>query len=183
MALINGAVSLVALPIVWLTDFTGGVIPQWGGRYILASGLLLGVVGIARTEDAARWARQFFVVLAVAVTVFGLVWMSDRTHEVAGAGAWIAARPEPVVISAVPFWLRESGSYEPDHRWLTVDTRANLDRAARVVTEAGFDRFGLITDRPGRPPLAVPGYHAVSSVAKTWLSDHFQYTVYEKDDG
>jgi hypothetical protein len=174
-------VALLALPIVWLTDFTGGVIPQWGGRYILTSGLLLGVIGIARTESVARWARQLFVALAVAVTLFGLVFMSQRTHQVADAGSWIASRPEPVVVSAVPFWLRESGSLEPDHRWLSVDSRPGLNRAARIVTDAGFDRFGLITDTPGKPPLKIPGFHPVSRVNRDWLSDHFQYTVYARD--
>ncbi len=76
-------------------------------------------------------------------------------------GAWIAARPEPVVVSDVQFWLRESGSYEPDHRWLTVGTRPSSTAPARIVTDAGFDRFGLLTvDDPGRPSPSVPGYHA-----------------------
>ena len=52
-------IALLALPVVWYTDFTGGVLPQWGGRYILTSGLLLGTVGIARSPLCARWARQF----------------------------------------------------------------------------------------------------------------------------
>ena len=115
-------IALVALPIVWMTDFTGGVIPQWGGRYILTSGLLLGVVGIARLREvgplgphAASWSWPS------GSRCSAWSWMSQRTHEVAQAGAWISARPEPVVVSDVQFWLRESGSYEPDHRWLTVD--------------------------------------------------------------
>ena len=179
------AIIAIAGPsVVWLTDFTGGVLPQWGGRYILTSGLLLGAVGMARMEGAARWARQLFVGLAVGVTVFGLVWMSQRTHEVADAGAWIAARPEPVVVSNVQFWLRESGSYEPDHRWLTVDEPGDLDRAAGIVTDAGFDRFGLISlDQHGRPSPSVPGYHEVSQEVQTWLDVPFRYTVYARDGG
>ena len=62
-----------------------------------------------------------------------------------------------------------------------MDTRAHLDDAARVVTDAGFDRFGLLTDAPGHPPLEVPGFHPVSRTTKEWLSDQFQYTVYVKD--
>jgi hypothetical protein len=172
-------IALLALPVVWLTDFTGGVLPQWGGRYILTSGLLLGVVGIARSDRAARWARQLFVVLAIGITAFGLVWMSQRTHGVAEAGSWIAARPEPVVVSNVQFWLRESGSYEPDHRWLTVGDQQQLDHAAHIVTAAGFDRFGLITiDQKGKPSPTVPGYQAVSHEVKSWLGVPFRYTVY-----
>ena len=54
-------------------------------------------------------------------------------------------------------------SYEPDHRWLTVSDRGpSWTRPARIVTDAGFDRFGLITDddRVGPAAGAVPGYHA-----------------------
>ena len=100
----------------------------------------------------------------------------------ARAGAWIAARPEPVVVSDVQFWLRESGSYEPDHRWLTTDKPGDLARAAGIVTDAGFERFGLLTlDQPGKPSPSVPGYAAVSHVVENWLGVPFRYTVYEKD--
>jgi hypothetical protein len=110
--------------------------------------------------------------------------MSQRTHEVADAGAWIAARPEPVVVSDVQFWLRESGSYEPDHRWLTTDKAGDLDRAAGIVTDAGFDRFGLITlDAPGKASPTVDGYRAVSHQVKDWLGVPFRYTIYERDGG
>ncbi len=181
-ARVAAIIAIVGAVLVWFTDFTGGVLPQWGGRYILTSGLLLGVVGIARTESAARWARQFFVTLAVAVTVFGLAWMSQRTHGVADAGAWIASRPEPVVVSSAQFWLRESGSYEPDHRWLTVDRPHDLDRAATVVTDAGFDRFGLLSfDSHGQASPRVPGFHEVSQEVQDWLGVPFRYTVYARD--
>jgi hypothetical protein len=181
-AKVAALIALLALPVVWLTDFTGGVLPQWGGRYILTSGLLLGAVGVARMGAAARWARNLFVGLAVGVTAFGLVWMSQRTHQVATAGAWIAARPEPVVVSNVQFWLREAGSYEPDHRWLTVDKPGDLDRAAGVVDDAGFDRFGLISiDQAGKASPSVRDYHAVSHQIQQWLGVDFRYTVYARN--
>ncbi len=181
-ARVAALIALLALPVVWLTDFTGGVLPQWGGRYILTTGLLLGAIGVARMGVAARWARVLFVGLAVGVTAFGLVWMSQRTHEVARSGQWIASRPEPVVVSDVQFWLRESGSYEPDHRWLTVDKRGDLDRAAGVVVDAGFDRFGLISiDQVGKPSPAVDGFHAVSHEVQQWLGVDFRYTVYARN--
>jgi hypothetical protein len=174
--------ALLALPLVWYTDFTGGVLPQWGGRYILTSGLLLGVIGIVGLERGARWARQFFITLAVVVTVIGLVWMSHRTHEVARAGAWISGRPEPVVVSDVSFWLRESGGYEPAHRWLTTDRSGDVAGAARIVTDAGYDRFGLLTvDGAAPPPASVAGYHQVSHQVQRWLGVDFRYTVYQRD--
>jgi hypothetical protein len=176
-------IAVCSLPFIWLFDFAGGAIPQWGGRYILVSGLILGTLGVTLLADRARWARTFFLVLAVGITVFGLMWMSHRTHEVARAGAWIASRPEPVVVSNEPFWLRESGSYEPGRRWLSVDQPgdAAVAQAAQIVTDAGLDQFGLITqDVPGESSPTVPGYQAGSVEVQHWLGLDFRYTVYDR---
>jgi hypothetical protein len=182
-ARIFALIAVCSLPFIWLFDFAGGAAPQWGGRYILVSGLILGTIGITLLADRARWARTFFLVLAVGITGFGLMWMSQRTHEVARAGEWIAARPEPVVVSNVPFWLRESGSYEPGRRWLSVDQpgEAAIGRAAQIVTDAGIDQFGLITfDEPGAPSPSVPGYRAGAQEIQHWLGVDFRYTVYDR---
>ena len=58
------AVALVSLPLVWAFQFPGGAPPQWGGRYILASGFLLGVLGVAALGLLAGWARVFVVGLS-----------------------------------------------------------------------------------------------------------------------
>ena len=123
---------------------------------------------------------RFFAVLAVAVTVFGLAWMSQRTHEVAAAGDWIAARPEPVVVSRLQFWLRELGSREPDRRWLTTSTPDDLDRAAQVVSAEGFDRFGLLSaEEPDAPAPEIPGFQQVDEQTQSWLGIPFTYRVYQ----
>ena len=176
-------IAVGALPLVWLFDFPGGAAPQWGGRYILLSGLLLGSVGVTLLAKRARWAFRFFLVLAIGVSSFGLLWMSQRTHEVARAGAWIAERPEPVVVSNIPFWLRESGSYEPGRRWLSVEQpgQASIDQAAQIVTDAGLDQFGLLDiDKPGEPSPTIPGYRAHTPDVQRWLGVDFRYTVYDR---
>src|SRR5262249_23044829 len=49
--------GLLALPLVWAYQFTGGAVPQWAGRYILPSGLLLLAVGASALPVLATWAR------------------------------------------------------------------------------------------------------------------------------
>ena len=54
---ILAVIALVALPGVWLLQYTGGAGPQWGGRYVLCTGFLLAVVGIVATETLPHWSR------------------------------------------------------------------------------------------------------------------------------
>ena len=113
--------------------------------------------------------------------MFGLVWMSQRTHEVARAGAWILVRGPAGGGVRRPVRLRESGSYEPDHRWLTVGDHQQLDQAGHIVVDqAGFDSFGLLSlDQPGYQAPAVPE-STVSHERQVWLGVPFVYTVYQR---
>ena len=170
----------VALPVVWMTDFTGGVLPQWGGRYILTSGLAAGR-GRRRPHraDLTRWARQLLRGPGRGVTVFGLVWMSQRTHRWPGPAPGSAPGPSR-------WWCRTCSSGCASRAATSPTTVADRRRAGAAgpgrpasSTDAGFDRFGLITaTSPGHPSPAVPGYHAVSHQVQRWLGVHFRYTVY-----
>ena len=100
---------VLALPIVWMFQFTGGAIPQWGGRYVLTSGLVLTAVGIGVSNLLDHWVRKVLIGLAVGIAVFGLAWMSYRTHEVARSARDVAVVDGPVVSSA-EFWLRQLGA-------------------------------------------------------------------------
>jgi hypothetical protein len=151
-------IALVALPIVWAVQYTGGAGPQWGGRYILHSGLLLGVVGVVALGRLDRRVAVRVVFVAAFVTVFGVAWLSVRSHDVGEAGAALAGRPEPVLISRVGHLLREAGWYADQRRWLTAVTDQDARAAAQIVTAAGFDRFALVDfDRPGESTV-LPGF-------------------------
>jgi len=147
--------ALLPLPLVWAYQYTGGAVPQWGGRYILPSAILLLVVGLCSLPALATWARAGAVVLAVAVTGFGLVWLSIRSHDVARASAALVRAPEPVLISRVAHLAREGGAFYDDRKWLTAVTLADLDRAVDVVQRAGFHQFGVVglDSRPGPDTL------------------------------
>ncbi|MBV9663154.1 MAG: hypothetical protein JOZ37_04230 [Actinobacteria bacterium] len=153
--------AVVALPLVWAYQFTGGAVPQWAGRYILPSGFLLLAVGAWGLPALARWARVGFIGLAVAVTAFGLAWLSIRTHDVARASAALVRAPEPVLVSRVAHLAREGGAFYDDRHWLTAVTQTDLDHAVDVVQQAGFQRFGVVSldAKPG--PDQLGSFHRV----------------------
>jgi hypothetical protein len=169
------AAALLSLPLVWALQYTGGAAPQWAGRYILVNGLLLGTLGVVALGHAARWARVFFVGLAVGVTAFGLAWVSVRTHDVGRAGARLAARPEPVLISRIAHLPRETGWFVHRIRWLTAETRAKEPMAVQVVLDAGYDQFALVegADDAGgqREPHDIGGFERVGSERIPYIAD------------
>lgn len=157
------AVALVALPLIWLFQFPGGAAPQWAGRYMLASGFLLGALALAELRSFWRPGAVGLVVISVAVTGFGVAWLSERSHEVAGAIATVEARPEPVLVSTVAHLAREGGGTYGRRKWLTALTESDLRLAARIVEDRDYRAFALIALAPEqgryRPPM-VPGFTA-----------------------
>lgn len=152
------AVALLSLPLVWLFHSLGGAAPQWAGRYILTTGLVLMALGVVELSALRRWSRRLFVGLAIAVTVFGLVWMSIRTHQMAAAQQVLADRPEPVLVSGVAHLVREGGAYARDHRWLTAQGTTDQLYAADVLARAGERQFGLVQLADGEAAPQLPGW-------------------------
>ena len=158
------AIGLAALPLVLATQFRGGAAPQWGGRYLLVSGLLLAVAGWALLAERPWPVQTGFVLLAVAVTALGLAWTSVRTSDVARTMAALNSRPEPVVVSGVYHLAREGGASYGDKRWLTLGPSAGPPAAASLLTAAGVDRFASV-ELADEPAAAYPGYVQVNAGA------------------
>lgn len=156
-------VALVSLPLVWATQFSGGASPQWAGRYLLVSGLLLGVAGVVALPALPRWARTSGLGLAVAVTAFGVVWTSIRTNNYARAEAALNRRPEPVLVSRIGFLAREGGAFYGERRWLTAPTDEDQRFAVDVVGRAGVTTFGLVEDSWGRVEQRIDGWRVLGS--------------------
>ncbi|MFP5377832.1 MAG: hypothetical protein ACLGIO_13775 [Acidimicrobiia bacterium] len=156
-------VALGALPLVWATQFQGGAAPQWAGRYLLVSGLLLGVAGVAALPRLRPWAGRAFLALAAAVTAYGLVWTSIRTHDVAAAVGALSRRPEPVLVSTVGHLAREGGAFYGDRRWLTAPTEAEQAFAVEVLERAGVTRFAFVGLEGSGEREAPPGWRAAGS--------------------
>lgn len=140
------AAALAALPVVWAFQFIGGAGPQWGGRYVLASTAVLGVVGIvalgARQVPGAM--RVTVLGMCVAVNVFGTAWLWQRTHEIDDLFDRIVAVQDQALIARNPFFLREAGPVALDHRWLSAVSPDELDGPAHVLADAGVDRYSVL---------------------------------------
>jgi hypothetical protein len=175
---------VVSLPIVWWFQFSGGALPQWGGRYVLTTGLVLAAVGVGTSGLVDRWLQIALVALSIGVAVFGLSWMSYRTHEIARAAETIGAIDTPIV-SAQGFWLREVGAvYEPDSRWLSIAGLDDVGVATDILEQAGVTSFDLLwvptqwgDDLPVVEGWAPTGEEQVED----WFDIDFHLTRYERE--
>jgi len=153
------ALAVAALPLVWVFQYSGGAGPQWGGRYVLVSGMLLAVGAVVALHRVSRVAVSVFVIAGVAVSACGVAWLSARSHAVADAMERLEARHDEVLVSRERFLLREGGAfYSPDRRWLSAASDHGLREAFAVTRRAGLDDVGLV-QAPGRPrPRTVAGF-------------------------
>jgi len=167
------AMGLAALPLVVAFQFPGGAIPQWGGRYMLLSGFLVGVVGIASLTPLPRESRLGLMGLSLLVTALGFGWLVVRTHGVGEAGEVLAARPEAVLISPEGFPPREFGATWGSKRWLSTlgrddlpgavsNGRNDLRAAVDIVRQSGAPTFAIVTGSVDHPFPDFPGFREVS---------------------
>ncbi|MGH9179634.1 MAG: hypothetical protein ACRD0N_13900 [Acidimicrobiales bacterium] len=173
-------VSLLALPLVWATQFQGGAAPQWGARYLLVSGLAMAVLGAVNLVTLASWARAFLVGLTVVVTGFGLIWTSQRTHGVADALAALNARTEPVLVSRIGHLAREGGAFYTEHRWLTAPSDEDEAFAVDVLERAGVDRYALVALGTGTAPPPPDGWRVVGRDTVDYLGFDLRVTSFAR---
>jgi hypothetical protein len=153
------AMAVVALPVVWFFQYSGGANPQWGGRYTLLSGALL-LVAATVVLEGRRTALLATVVFAALVTGFGVAWLSQRSHWVADGTEAIIARHDAALISGEAHVMREGGAfYDPSRHWLTATDPAQFRRALSIVDRAGDDEFGYIVADGKELPMTLGGYH------------------------
>ena len=150
--------AVVALPIVWIAQYSGNAKPQWGGRYELLSGVLLAVVAVVALRDR-RAALVATVALSVAVTACGVAWLSVRSHAVADGMETLVARHDQAVVSMEGHLLREGGAfYDPDRHWLTATTGQELRKAVGIVRAAGDTEVAVIAPAAERVPARLGGF-------------------------
>ena len=151
-------VAVAALPLVWIAQYSGNMRPQWGGRYVLVSGVLLAIVGLLGVLPDRRVLIPVLVI-AVAVTAWGVANLSVRSHRIADGMSALVARHDAALISTEAHVLREGGAfYEPQRHWLTATDTAQLHRAARIVAGAGDDELAVLTSDPGGLPVRLAGF-------------------------
>jgi hypothetical protein len=149
------AIAVLALPVVWSTQFTGGAAPQWAGRYILMTSFALGVIGIAALDEVGDAVRIGAVALAASVTVFGVAWMHQRTHDVAESAQRLDRLPEPILVSRIAHLVREGGGVHDLGRWLTALSPRDLKLVGRIADETGADRIAVVDFDGAREPATI----------------------------
>ncbi|MBK5222392.1 MAG: hypothetical protein JJE52_05875 [Acidimicrobiia bacterium] len=176
------AIVAVSLPLVWLTQYTGGATPQWGARYLLPAGVIAGAVGCAALASLDRVRRVVFVGGAVVITVFGAAWMSQRTHEVAEVGEFLAQHRDAPLISDQGFWLREVSTwFDADSPWLSTSGSSGRASASALLEEAGYDSWFLLDARDGPLPT-IAGFEAGESTPVPGFFGMFRLTEYSGTD-
>jgi hypothetical protein len=156
-------VACVALPFVWAAQYTGSMWPQWGGRYVLFTGVLLAVAACVVLQSTPR-ALIATCIVAGLVTAGGLVWLSVRTHVNADGIEHILARDDDVLIAREAHLFREVGAfYTPSRRWLNGATADQLGDAVRVARAAGARELATIAGAGAATPPRIGSYVRSSS--------------------
>jgi hypothetical protein len=140
--------ALLELVLVFVLQWPGNLVAQWGSRYLLVPGAVLAVVGaVALWEHGtATWFRNGVLGLATVVAAFGLVWHVQRTNQVAKAFDRIDAVSAGTVLASTDAnFLREGGSwYRYGDRWLSVDDQDQLLRRGGYADRLDVDRVALL---------------------------------------
>lgn len=168
-----------ALPIVWATQYLEAGTVQWGSRYALLTSLLLTVAGLTELERGAPMVRRAAIGLTIAMTAFGLAWMSVRTHAMADTMARVSARSEDVVITDLGQLFREGGAYySPSRQWLTVLSQADYERAIDVSRQVQARRVAVIGLGYLREPPE--GFSIVARDTIPFFDDELNVAVLER---
>lgn len=159
------ATALVMTVLTWTFQLTGGAGPQWGGRYLLVPTLLLTTLGVvAVVERGDRRMAAAVAGAAVLVSGLGVAWLDQRSQDVEDFFAVLARQPEDVVISTNGFLVREAGPAYDERRYLSVGRRGTVEGAVRVVEDAGFDTFAIVT--LDEEPPATRAEHRSSDIVR-----------------
>ena len=149
--------AVIALPVIWMTEWVGGHAPQWGGRYLLLPTALLVVLAAGQ---AMRLGPRPLVValvgLGAVMSIIGATWHIERTRAVADfADEVFDAPPETVIISDTAYWGSEFGNWYGDRRWLTSGgldgqaTPADLIEVVSVARRAGATTIDVLDSSDG----------------------------------
>jgi hypothetical protein len=136
--------AVAPLPLVWAVQYTGGAGPQWGGRYLLTTGLVASVIAVVVLERNARRMLVGFGLVALVVNGLGVAWLVQRSHAYGDANRALAERSEPVLVFEDPHGARESGPIGRREQWLAAPTDGARAEVADVLTAAGIERFGYV---------------------------------------
>lgn len=158
-------VAVLPLPILFAVQFPAGAIPQWGGRYLLLTGLVLTVAAIALLREHHRSLLMGFAACGLAVTLFGVTWTEIRKDQVTDDWDTIEAVTETdeVVVWRNFVDAREAGSVLIGERWLSAWDEETQENLAVVLRQENVDQFVWI-DELDEEPVTFAGYEATDDL-------------------
>lgn len=145
-------VALAALPMVYSFQFLGAAEAQWGGRYTLSSGLLLGLLALVVLRTSHPVVTRGLIMLSVLTAGISVAWLSQRSHDVDGFFEELVAEAEPLVIARQAFLLREGGAASVGRRWLSPESEAEFSRAVDIARMVGEEQFTVLEWDGAAPP-------------------------------
>lgn len=140
--------ALAALPLVWAFQYVGGAGPQWGGRYTLASAVLLTAVGAPRLVEHFRLVGRGVLALSVGVSVLSVVWLGVRSRSVDAFFERLRTQDAEVVVARNGFLLREGGAATVGRHWLSATSDEAVDDAVEVARRSGAQTVAIVYDGP-----------------------------------
>jgi len=163
-------IALAPVPLVYLTQYVQGAVPQWGGRYLLFTGFLLVVVACSLLPVLDRAVFTGLVVAGLFVTSTGIWFNAERTNLLADDFELIdSVANGDVVVWYDPFMAREAGPAMLEQRWLSSVGDRERVAVLDVLHDEAVDRFVYI-DRIGSDPASFGGFVAVSDIGEWELS-------------
>ncbi len=145
------ACGLLPVPLLLSVQFPQGALPQWGGRYLLLTGLVLMVTGIALVREQHPRLIGGVAVGALAITIFGTTWSYIRMDEITDDWDALNAVTEEneVVVWRDFVKAREAGPLMIGERWLGAAWQDDQELAAELMAEQGIDQFIWIDEADG----------------------------------
>jgi hypothetical protein len=180
---ILAGIALGALPLIFLTQYPAGAVPQWGGRYMLLTGFLLVVVACAELPRVHLGAFRGLLLTGVLVTASGVWFNAVRTTSLVEDFAVIEAVADgDVVVWYDNVKAREAGPVIVDHRWLSTVGDAQRSTVLSILEAETVDRF-VYVDQIGADVVDFEGFGAVSEIGEWELSPILQLrlTIYERE--
>ncbi len=173
--------GLGPVPLLFATQYAAGAIPQWGGRYLLLTGLVLMTAAIALLQTKRHQHLLMMVSAAgLAVTVFGATWSVIRMNTIAdqwGPIEQLSANNE-VVVWRDSSIAREAGPLSIGNRWISAPTLTEQQLATIILDERQIEQFVWV-DWAGSDPPDFEGFEPVESLAGLDFLDQ-ELVRYEK---
>jgi hypothetical protein len=179
---------LLSLPPIWLLQWQGNHVAQWGGRYALVPGAFLSIAALVAFDRCKvdRRVVAAFVGASLLIGAYGAVWHVQRTRRVAAAFRALEAVPADVVIAASSDLdlLREGGSHFGDHRWLTVPDASVAVGADGIGERLDVKKVDVVEvfdeTHPPAPPPSLATYEVTGTRTIPWLVGNLLVTSYER---